>query len=171
MRLHLKRHIRHWLARDRRQVLNDAALQRLTQRVAQSEQHHGGEIRICIEARLPDSYLARPQEMRQIVRQRALSQFAKMRVWDTERNNGVLIYLLLAERAIEIVADRGIAKLVPEDRWQSTVQALAAQLRSGQFEAGLNSAVDEISELLTLHFPRQAGDSDTNELADEPRVI
>jgi uncharacterized membrane protein len=82
-------------------------LQRLQQRVAASEQRHSGEIRIYVEASLPLSYLWRDASTRAITRQRALAMFSKLRVWDTANNNGVLIYLLLAEHAIEVVADRG----------------------------------------------------------------
>jgi len=94
-----------------RRVLPPEVFERLTQRVAASERRHSGEVRICVEAGLPLSYLRRDATPRE----RAIAMFSKLRVWDTENNNGVLIYLLLAEHAIEIVADRGIDAKVPNE--------------------------------------------------------
>ena len=151
-------------------VLPAAALQRLTQRVQDSERIHGGEVRIYIEAGLPNSYLLRSDDLPSLVRQRALTQFGKLRVWDTEQNNGVLIYLLLAERAIEIVADRGIDRHITPPQWQAMLAHMREAFRQGRFEDGLNQAVDEISAHLAQHFPRPAGQGDVNELPDAPMV-
>jgi hypothetical protein len=110
----------------------DDLLDRLEHRVGASERH-SGEIRICVEAGLPMSYLwrdARPRE-------RAITLFGKLRVWDTEDNNGVLIYLLLAEHAIEIVADRGIDARVSDDQWAAMAQRMGAAFRERRFEDGL----------------------------------
>ena len=96
---------------DLRRALPPDLLERLGQRVAASERRHSGEVRICVEAGLPLSYLWRDAP----ARERAIMMFGKLRVWDTENNNGVLIYLLLAEHAIEIVADRGIDAKVPNE--------------------------------------------------------
>ena len=170
MPIQIKRHLLHWFAGDRRKQLSDAALQRLTEQVARSEQTHSGEIRICVESRLPDSYLRRPHAMQRIVRARAVAQFSKLRVWDTEHNNGVLIYLQLAERSIEIVADRGIDRLVGAPTWQTLIQALAERLRAGQMEQGLADAVNAVSALLQQHFPLQAGEVSSNELPNAPVV-
>lgn len=170
MAFEIKRYLRHWLAVDRRKVIDDAALQRLTEVVRQSEQKHTGEIRICVESRLPNSYLNRPHAMPAIARQRAVSQFAKLRVWDTQDNNGVLIYLLLAERAIEIVADRGLNPHATADDWKKMTQSLAEQLRQGNFEQGLVGTVEQVTDLLVRHFPLQAGQKNPNELPDSPSV-
>ena len=170
MAFNLQRYLKHWLAADRRRSVDDAALQRLTEVVRQSEQKHSGEIRICVEARLPDSYLARPHAMPLIARQRALAQFSKLRVWDTQDNNGVLIYLLLNERAIEIVADRGINQHVSAEQWKAITQTLSEQLRQGHFEAGLTQAVQQVSALLERHFALAAGQRNPNELPDAPSV-
>ncbi len=115
----LGRHL--WLDRSHTaRAIPAATAERLRQRIAASEQRHSGEVRICVEASLPASYLWRHLRqrlpIRQIVRQRALMMFSKLRVWDTEHNNGVLIYLLLAERAIELVADRGVMRVVAKKR-------------------------------------------------------
>lgn len=168
MLMQLKRLLRHRLARGTRHYLTQDAMQRLTQAVAQAEQGHRGEIRICVEASLPPSYLLRPDAMSGIVRQRALSKFAKLRVWDTEHNSGVLIYLLLAERAIELVADRGIDARVAPGVWQSIVHGLGAQLRQGAYESGLQQAVAQVSALLAAHFPLTPGTANPDELPNHP---
>lgn len=163
--------LRHRWMDDADRVISPAALQRLTQRVIDSEQGHSGEIRICIEAGLPNRYLLQAQDLPSLIRQRALSQFGKLRVWDTEHNNGVLIYLLLAEHAIELVADRGINRHVDAAQWQKVVQQLGSALREGRFEDGLTQAVDAVSRVLVQHFPHQEGQSNPNELPDQPTLF
>lgn len=145
-------------------------LQKLTRSVQASESHHSGEIRILIEGGLPSSYLLRDETLEQIVRSRAVTQFGKLGVWDTENNNGVLIYVLLAERAIEIVADRGLNKLVSQDTWQRVLQAMRDAFRRGEFESGLHMAIDEVTRLLMAHFPLVEGEHNPNELPDHPLV-
>ena len=144
--------------------------ERLLQRVRASEQRHSGEIRIFIEAGLPMGYLWLKAETRAIIRQRALTLFGKLRVWDTEHNNGVLIYLLLAERAIEIVADRGINRHLSPQQWQSLISRMRTAFRDGQFEEGLTLALEEISAVLVQHFPLEAGAANPNELPDAPLI-
>ena len=99
-----------------------------------------------------------------LARDRALAMFGKLRVWDTEHNNGVLIYLLLAERRIEIVADRGLMRHTSEAHWQAVLQALRHPLQQGNFESGLTQALEAVSALLVAHFPLT--DSRPNELPD-----
>jgi uncharacterized membrane protein len=103
-------------------------------------------------------------------RERAVAMFGKLRVWDTEHNNGVLVYLLLAERAIEIVADRGLTARVPEDEWQRIVASMRDEFGGGRYEQGLTHAIDAVTALLVQHFPLQAGEENPNELPDEPVV-
>ena len=150
--------------RDARRLVGDAALQRIEARVAASEAQHSGEIRVCIEAGLPLSYVKRDAT----ARERAVAMFAKLRVWDTEDNNGVLIYLLLAEHAIEIVADRGLSRHADAAHWQRVVAAMRGAFQGGQFEAGLNQAVDAVDAVLTKHFALGAGEANPNELPDAP---
>jgi uncharacterized membrane protein len=150
-----------------RRVLPADALERLTRRVAASEHRHTGQIRICIEAGLPMSYLWRHAP----ARQRAITLFGKLRVWDTEQNNGVLIYLLLAEHAIEIVADRGIDAHVDAVEWAAMAQRMAAAFRAGRFEDGLTQALEEVSALLVEYFPSNANTRSRNELPDAPVVL
>ncbi len=174
--------IRHlWLdADDTARAIPKDMLQRLAQRVAASEQRHSGEIRICVEASLPWSYLRRVDKnlpMRAVTRQRAVTLFGKLRVWDTEQNNGVLIYLLLAEHAIEIVADRGIARHVGQPHWQDMIARMAKAFRAGRYEDGLTEALEETSAVLMKHFAIDSGaagasqKANPNELPDNPLLL
>ena len=150
-----------------RRKLPPELLERLTRRVAASERRHSGEVRVCVEAGLPSSYLWRGAP----ARERAIMLFGKLRVWDTEDNNGVLIYLLLAEHAIEIVADRGIDAHVSAQQWAAMAQRMGAAFREGRFEDGLTQALEEVSALLVEHFPLQPGAADRNELPDAPVLL
>ena len=150
--------------RDSQRLLGAGALQRVQTRVAASETGHSGEIRVCVEAGLPLSYLRRSATPRE----RAVAMFGKLRVWDTEDNNGVLIYLLIAEHAIEIVADRGLARRVDSAAWQQITTTMKAAFQRGEFEAGLNQAVDAADALLREHFALAPGQVNPNELPDTP---
>ena len=152
--------------RDAARTLDPAALRRLEQQVAGSERRHSGEIRLCIEAGLPLSYLWRGAS----ARERAVALFGKLRVWDTEHNNGVLIYLLLAEHAIEIVADRAIARRVPASHWDEVLAGMRGAFRAGRFEPGLAEAVRAVDTMLATHFPLADGEANPNELPDAPDV-
>ena len=159
-----------WLdASDTTRAVPDDMAERLARRVAASESRHSGEVRLCVEAALPTSYLWRLNAntpLPTIVRERALTWFGRLRIWDTEHNNGVLIYLLLAEHAIEFVADRALARRVTPTEWQAIVDRLGARLREGAFEDGLTQALEEVSALLVAHFPAEAGAAQSNELPD-----
>ena len=149
-----------------------AMADQLQARVNASEARHSGEIVVCVEAALPNSDLwraGREAPLHAVIRERALSWFGKLRVWDTEHNNGVLIYLMLAERRIEIVSDRGISRHVPDVHWQAVVQGLGQHLQTGDFDTGLTQALQEVSALLVQHFPLQEGDANPNELSN--RVV
>ena len=162
----LARIFRHrWLdERSTRRAIPPALLHKLTEQVAASERTHSGEIRIYVEASLPLGYLLRDATPRE----RAVAMFGKLGVWDTEQNNGVLIYLLLAERAIEIVADRGIDRHVGAEQWRTIAQGMAAAFRAGNYEQGLQQAIAAVTQLLVQHFPLREGDGNPNELPDEP---
>ena len=151
---------------DTRRALGPGALQRIEARIAASERHHRGEIRVCVEAGLPLSYLWRGAS----ARERAVALFGKLRVWDTEENTGVLIYLLLAEHRIELVADRGLARHVDAARWQALVGEMSAAFRAGRFEDGLNLAIDRVARLLVQHFPAAADARNPNELPNAPVI-
>lgn len=165
----LARLLRHrWADGGLHQALPPELLERLGRRVSASERRHTGQIRICVEGGLPLSYLWRGAS----VRERAVTQFGKLRVWDTEHNNGVLIYLLLAEHAIEIVADRGLARAVPAGTWRAMADRMAQAFREGRYEDGLTQALAEVSALLVEHFPAAPGQPGAggNELPDTPVV-
>ncbi|MDB5750919.1 MAG: hypothetical protein JWP65_1340 [Ramlibacter sp.] len=162
----LQRMLRHrWLDEaDARRAIPPELAQRLAQRVAASEQRHTGEVRIYVEAGLPMGYLWRDSTPRE----RAIAMFGKLGVWDTEHNNGVLIYLLLAEHAIEIVADRGLARHVDQAQWQDVVEHMRQAFRDGRFEDGLTQALAEVSALLVQHFPAAPGAANPDELPNAP---
>jgi len=164
----------HWLARlfrhrlldegDAKRALGADALAQIERRIAASEARHSGEIRVCVEAGLPLSYLRRGAAPRE----RAIALFGKLRVWDTAHNNGVLIYLLLAERAIEIVADRGLLPYADAATWEKIMAGMQAAFLEGRFAAGLEQAIDAVDALLVRHFPLAAGEANPNELPDAP---
>ena len=149
---------------DTRKAIPPALVTRLANRVAASEKRHNGEIRIYVEAGLPMSYLWRDATPRE----RAVAMFGKLRVWDTEHNNGVLIYLLLAEHAIEIVADRGLSSKVNPQTWRAIVARMGSAFRDGRFEDGLTQALEEVSALLVAHFGVANAAANPNELPDQP---
>lgn len=151
---------------DTRRALDEAALSRLEARVQASEAKHSGEIRLLVEPGLPLSYLLKGLP----ARARAITMFGKLRVWDTEHNNGVLIYLLLADHAIEIVADRGLARQVPQAHWDGVLAGMREAFRAGRFEAGLAEAIDRVDEMLLRHFPLAPGQANPNELPDRPTL-
>lgn len=173
----LKRLMRHrWSDSAVRKAIPADLMERLTRRVAASERRHTGQIRLCIEGGLPWSYLRRGAP----ARERAVTLFGKLRVWDTEHNNGVLIYLLLAERAIEIVADRALARTIQQQAWEALVRQMGAAFREGRYEDGLTEAIAEVSALLVQHFPAEepqrsdaagAAQAHANELPDAPLLL
>jgi uncharacterized membrane protein len=164
----IRRWLRHALATPRslNRAYPEAALVRIRDAIASAESAHSGEVRFAIEARLPWSYLRR----KATARERAEMVFSKLRVWDTEYNNGVLIYVLLADQGIEIVADRALNRVSPAE-WQAIVKNMRARFRAGEFEAGAVAGVSAIGALLTHHFPLGAGDRNADELPNAPTVL
>jgi uncharacterized membrane protein len=152
--------------RDAERALGAGGKPRIAARVAASEARHTGQIRVCVEAGLPLSYLRRGAS----ARERAVAMFGKLRVWDTEHNNGVLVYVLLAEHAIELVADRGIDRRVDPAAWDAIAAQMKEPFRDGDFAAGLDRAIDAVDALLAQHFPRSAGEPVANELPDAPDI-
>ena len=169
--VNLGRWVRHlWLdVGDAQRVVPDDMAERLARRVAASEGRHTGEVRLCVEASLPAGEVwqaGSTQALQLKVRERALGWFGRLGIWDTEHNNGVLIYLLLAERAIEVVADRALTQRVTPAEWQAMVARLSARLRAGEVEDGLTQALEEVSAELVAHFPAPEGWQRANELPD-----
>jgi uncharacterized membrane protein len=165
----LARWLRHWLRWPRAvdRALPPAALERIERAIAQGEQAHRGEIRFAVEPALPWSYLKRDAP----VRERAEMLFAKLRVWDTDERNGVLLYIELADHGIEIVADRGIAAAVPAEAWGEICREIARRFASGEFEGGVVAGVERIGDLLAQHFPAREGERNADELPNRPAVI
>jgi uncharacterized membrane protein len=139
-----------------------SSLKKIEEAVAESEKRHGGEIRFAVEAALDPIPLFRGQS----ARQRAIECFSELGVWDTERNNGVLLYLLLADRDVEIVADRGFNGKVSAAEWEAVCRAMETSLRAGRYEAAVLDAVRALTPLLARHFP--AGPTDLDELPNRP---
>ena len=149
-----------------RRAFPAASLRAIEQAIKQSETGHDGEIRFAVEATLNTLPLLRGQS----TRERAIEVFSQLRVWDTEHNNGVLIYLLLADRDVEIIADRGIHARVGSKEWEKICREMEAKFRKGQFEAGVIAGIQSIGRHLQQHFPseRRGGE---NELSDKPVVL
>ena len=142
-----------------------ATLDAMQARIAASEARHRGEIRFVVEAELTTAQLWREVSSRE----RARQVFASQGVWNTEENNGILIYVLLADRRVEIVADRGIdARVQPAD-WEAVCRMMEKEFRAGKYEAGALAGIDAVSELLARHFP--ADGKRPNELEDRPALI
>ena len=150
--------------RSARRAFPPEVLARLARRVQDSEARHSGEIRIMVEAALPTRDLLRDATPRE----RAVAMFGELRVWDTAHNNGVLIYLLLAERAIEIVADRGVTARVPDSEWERVVAGMRSEFQAGRYEQGLAQAIDAVTAHLVQHFALAPGQANPDELPDEP---
>jgi TPM domain len=140
-------------------------LEKIEQAVKASERKHDGELRFVAEAGLPLSHLF-PEKA---VRQRAEQLFAQLGVWDTERNSGVLIYVQLVDRRIEIVADRGISSKVAQSEWAAICRSMEKSFKEGKFADGALQAIERSSALLAKHFPPL--DGNPNELPDKPVLL
>jgi uncharacterized membrane protein len=139
--------------------------QAIEQAIAASEKRHDAELRFAVEAGLTLAALARGQT----ARQRAVEVFSQLRVWDTEHNSGVLIYVQLIDRKVEILADRGINALVPQIEWDAICRRLEQSYRRGEFEQGTLAAVEEITVRLARHFPPR--EANPNELPNRPVIL
>lgn len=148
-----------------RQALPQSTLETLTRAIGQSERGHSGEIHFAVENALHWRQLRRGLT----ARERAIEVFSQLRVWDTEHNNGVLIYLLLADRAVEIVADRSVSRMLSPAEWARICQQMEARFRQEDFEAGILIGVAEVGRHLTQHFSGE--DHDGNELPNAPTLI
>jgi uncharacterized membrane protein len=157
---HLLEH--HWRVR---KVFPKHVLASIERAIKASEAAHSGQIRFVVEGALDGAPLLRNQS----ARDRALDVFSHLRIWDTAHNNGVLIYLLLADRDVEILADRGIDAKVDTEEWEKICRAMELEFRRGNFEAGVLKGIEAVSRHLAKHFPKQSAGK--NELPDAPVVI
>jgi len=148
-----------------RRIFTPKVLARIEEAIKAGEATHSGQVRFVVEGALDGAPLFRNQP----ARERALDIFSQLRIWDTEHNNGVLIYLLLADRDIEIIADRGINAKVGTEGWEKICAVLEKEFRAGLFEHGVIKGIQEVSRVLAQHFPREPGSK--NELPDAPVVL
>jgi uncharacterized membrane protein len=148
-----------------RRIFPPKALARIEQAIKAGEATHSGQVRFVVEGALDGGPLFRNQP----ARARALDIFSQLRIWDTAHNNGVLIYLLLADRDVEIVADRGIDTKVGTAGWEKICQDMETDFRAGNFERGVIKGIEAVSREMATHFPRTAGGP--NELPDAPVVM
>lgn len=149
----LQRLLHHrWTEGQVRRAFPPEVLLRLERQVAASEARHSGQVRLCVEGGLPYSYIWRDAT----ARERGVALFGKLRVWDTEQNNGVLIYLLMADHAIEIVADRALHRAVPAASWQAVLEGMQQDFRRDAYAQGMETALLRVSDLLAAHFPADA---------------
>jgi uncharacterized membrane protein len=167
----LYRHL-HGADREVRKAFPPRSLQRIEREIAASETSHRGELRVVIEGGLGWQGLRSPKATQgdlSLSRARAIALFSQLRVWDTADNCGVLIYVLMAERQLEIIADRGIHAKVGENLWQDIVTDTTARFGQGSYEQGLLAAIETITQQLRCHFP--VGIDNPNELPDRPLVL
>ena len=164
----IKRTLKHLFALDgliQRRSLPRADLDAIEAAVKASEAQHNGELRVVIEASLNPAWVWKHLTPRA----RAQQLFSTLGVWDTAQNSGVLIYLQLVDRAIEIVADRGIAARVEQARWDAICRRMEDAFRDQRFRAGILTGIEEITALLARHFP--PGEQNPDELPDRPIVL
>lgn len=142
------------------------SLSTIEQAIKHSETNHQGQICFAVEAALRTVPLLK----KQTARERAVEVFSQLRIWDTKDNNGVLIYVLLADRDVEIIADRGIDAKVTHTEWEAICREMEALFRQQQFEAGVIAGINQVSLHLQRHFPLQPNHN-KNELPDQPVVL
>jgi uncharacterized membrane protein len=148
-----------------RRRFTDAVLADIEAAIRDVESRHSGEIRFVIETALDPAELWRGVTPRQ----RGAQVFSHLGVWDTQNNNGVLIYVLLADRDVEILADRGIAARVSQAEWEQVCHEIERHYRAGEFGQGSVAGVHSVGRLLARHFPGSGGDAD--ELPNQPVLL
>ena len=165
--MHIKRIAAHLLMSGAqvRRAFPRSALTAIEQAIKNSETAHVGEIRFAVEGALD----GRPLFKGQSARERAIDLFSQLRVWDTLHNNGLLIYLLLADKAVEIVADRGINAKVSSQEWNQVCRRMEAAFKQSNYESGVIEGVQAVTRHLAAHFP--ADGRSGNELPDKPVVL
>jgi uncharacterized membrane protein len=148
-----------------RRIFPPEALAVIERAIKTGEQTHSGQVRFAVEGALD----GKPLFKNQPARERALDIFSQLRIWDTAHNNGVLIYLLLADRQVEIVADRGIDAKVGREGWRKICADMERDFKAGNFEAGVIKGIEAVSRQLAAHFPKHGPGK--NELPDAPVVM
>ena len=148
-----------------RRIFPPQVLTAIEQAIRAGEATHSGQVRFVVEGALDGAPLFRDQP----ARERALDIFSQLRIWDTAHNNGVLIYLLLADRDVEIIADRGIDAKVGAAGWEKICREMETDFRAARFERGAIKGIEAVSRQLAAHFPGRGGGP--NELPDAPVVM
>lgn len=148
-----------------RRTFSSDAMQNIEAAIRAAETAHHGEIRFAVEAGLDILPLLKNQS----ARERSLEVFAHLRAWDTELNNGVLIYLLLADHDVEIIADRGVNEKVGHEGWEKICRDMETLFRAGRFEEGVITGIKSVSGYLERYYPKRG--TDKNELPDQPTVL
>lgn len=163
----VKRLAKHLLTTHRqvKRAFSHQALIAIEHAIKASEAAHVGEIRFAVEGALDGAPLFKGQS----ARERAIDLFSQLRVWDTEHNNGVLIYLLLADRDVEIVADRGIHAKVGSQEWEKVCRKMETAFKQADYEGGVVGGIQAVTQHLVEHFP--AYGAGRNELPDKPVVL
>jgi len=141
------------------------SMKAIEQAIKAAEVGHAGEIRFVVEGALDGLPLLQGQS----ARGRAIEVFSLLGIWDTEHNSGVLIYLLLADRRVEIVADRGIHARVGSGGWEALCRDMETAFRAGHHEQGAINCIGAVAQHLSRHFPSQG--QAHNELPDTPVVM
>lgn len=159
--------LRHLFARSAQHLFPESSLQRIAAAIAAGELRHRGEILFAVESELSPSMVLRGVQARAC----AEAAFARLRAWDTEANNGVLIYLLLADHRIEIVADRGLNGLVSADQWRGVCLLMEERMQAGEPEQAVVRGIEAVSDLLAEHFPPIDGVPDRDELPNLPQIL
>lgn len=150
-----------------RRAFPPEALGRIEAAVDTSEQLHSGEIRVAIEGALEPGEIARGKTPRE----RALEVFAALGVWDTHANNGVLIYVLLADRDVEIVADRGFNDRVSAEQWSAVCEDMEREFLAGRHAEAVVAGVERVGQMIGAYYPQRPGERDEDELPDRPAVL
>ncbi|MFM0080614.1 TPM domain-containing protein [Paraburkholderia sediminicola] len=165
--MNLQRIIRHLFVTRRHvnRAFPPQTLRAIEHAIKQSHRAHIGQIRFAVEGALPITALSAGMS----ARERAIDVFSELRVWDTEHNNGVLVYLLLADHDVEIVADRGVHAKVTSGEWEAICRQMEADFGLGKYQAGVFRGVEEITALLARHFPAQQ--ERLNGLPSKPAVL
>lgn len=165
--INVKRIVRHLFSThwQLRRAFPQKTLAAIEQEIKTSECAHVGEIRFAVECALAGA----PLYLGQSTRERAIDVFSHLRMWDTEHRNGVLIYLLLADRSVEIVADRGVHAKTTTPEWEKICRDMETEFRNGRYEMGVIGGVRAVTHLLTRHFP--ATGARRNELPDKVVVL
>ena len=148
-------------------LFSSEIMARLQDVIAAGERTHRGELRLIVESALPLRKIRRGMT----TRQRALDLFGTFRVWDTEENNGILLYINIADRKLEIIADRAAARSIGDPHWQTICGVARKRLQEGAFEEGVRDALEAIHRALAIAFPAGAVDGRRNELADAPVIL